>query len=122
MTPKRHGRSAAERILTTRVGLVFPPTLDFDDWAKAGVKIAGALDSFGWCMGDWLVYGQDRFADRYAEAMSAANLDYQTLRNYAWVARKVALDRRRDSLSFQHHAEVEKLPPDEQDQWLELAV
>ena len=41
-------------------------------------------------------------------------LDYQTLRNYAWVARRFAMSRRRDTLSFGHHAEVPALPEPEQ--------
>ena len=121
MQPRR-GRLSTRSILTTRVGLLFPSSLDFDDWARAGAKIAGLIDSFGWCMGDWLVYGQDKFDDRYSEVTAAVGLDYQTLRNYAWVARKVDLSRRRESLSFQHHAEVARLSPDEQNRWLDLAV
>src|SRR6185437_16632391 len=51
----------------------------------------------------------------------SVGLDYQTLRNYAWVARQVELWRRREKLSFQHHAEVASLPPDQQDVWLDRA-
>jgi hypothetical protein len=36
----------------------------------------------------------------------ATGLDYQTLRNYAAVARRFELSRRRDNLSFHHHAEL----------------
>lgn len=50
-----------------------------------------------------------------------APLDYQTLRNYAWVARGFASSRRRDTLSFGHHAEVAALPEPEQDYWLRQA-
>jgi len=38
-----------------------------------------------------------------------------SLRNNKWVADRVELSRRRDNLSFAHHAEVAKLEPDEQD-------
>jgi hypothetical protein len=48
-------------------------------------------------------------------------LDYQTLRNYAWIARKFEPSRRRSGLPFQHHAEVAALPPAEQDRWLDRA-
>jgi hypothetical protein len=47
---------------------------------------------------------------------------YQTLRNYAVVARRLKLSRRRDNLSFQHHAEVCALGFEEQDRWLDLAA
>jgi hypothetical protein len=48
-------------------------------------------------------------------------LDYQTLRNYASVARRFELSRRRDKLTFQHHAVVRALTDEEQDHWLTLA-
>lgn len=105
----------------TRVGLEIPPNLAFDRWERAGQQLAGIVESSAWCLGDWLVYGKQRYADRYHRAIQVANLDYQTLRNYAWVARRFDINRRRESLSFQHHAEVASLPVAEQDRWLECA-
>jgi hypothetical protein len=54
--------------------------------------------------------------------MAETGLDYQTLRNYAWVARAFAPSRRRDALTFQHHMEVAALSVEEQDHWLDFAV
>ncbi|MCF2437128.1 LmbU family transcriptional regulator [Streptomyces thinghirensis] len=64
---------------------------------------------------------RDRYADRYQTGVQAAGLDYQTLRNYAWVARHFEHWRRRETLSFGHHAEVASLPPAEADTWLDQA-
>jgi len=72
-------------------------------------------------LGDWLVFGQATYGGRYREAVERTGLDYQTLRNYAWVARRFELSRRRDTLSFGHHAEVAALPGPEQDFWLRKA-
>jgi hypothetical protein len=110
-----------DQILTTKVGLRFPADVSFDSWQRAGVQISRVVDSFAWCLGDWLVYGQRRYTDRYKQAVEAVGLDYQTLRNYASVARRVALPRRRSTLSFQHHAEVAALSDAEQDTWLNRA-
>src|SRR5690349_4503617 len=107
--------SACAAILTTRTGLLLPAGLTFDEWASAGVRLSRLVDAFAWCIGDWLVYGRNRYENRYVEALAAVPLDYQTLRNYAWVARKVEQPRRRACLSFQHHAEVASLPPAEQE-------
>lgn len=107
--------------MVTEVGLQIPQTVDFDTWEQAGHKIARIAESSTWCLGDWLIYGQDQYADRYRLAIDSARLDYQTLRNYAWVARRFELSRRRTRLSFQHHAEVAALRPEEQDRWLDLA-
>jgi hypothetical protein len=107
--------------MVTEVGLQISQTVDFDTWEQAGSKIARISESSTWCLGDWLIYGQDQYADRYRLAIDSARLDYQTLRNYAWVARRFELSRRRNRLSFQHHAEVAALPPEDQDSWLDLA-
>jgi hypothetical protein len=115
-----HARPAGD-ILLSRVGLDIPADLRYDRWERAGYQLAGIVESSAWCLGDWLVYGKQRFADRYQRAIQAASLDYQTLRNYAWVARRFEMNRRRENLSFQHHAEVASLPVAEQDHWLECA-
>jgi hypothetical protein len=109
------------QILTTRTGLRISTDVTFDGWQQAGQQISGVVDSAAWCLGDWLVYGQHRYADRYRVAVAAANLDYQTLRNYAWVARRFEHARRRETLSFQHHAEVAALPEAVQDMLLDKA-
>jgi hypothetical protein len=108
-------------ILTTRVGLRIPSALPFDSWQLAGAQIARVVNSSAWCLGDWLVYGQERYADRYRTAIEAVGLDYQTLRNYAWVTRRFDFPRRRQQLTFQHHAEVASLAVQLQDEWLDRA-
>nr|WP_198151202.1 LmbU family transcriptional regulator [Kibdelosporangium sp. MJ126-NF4]CTQ98554.1 conserved hypothetical protein present in several antibiotic biosynthetic clusters [Kibdelosporangium sp. MJ126-NF4] len=110
------------RLMVTRVGLRFPLAVDYEDWELAGTKLAAFADASAWCLGDWVVFGQHRYTDRYRRAVAAAGLDYQTLRNYAWVARRFELSRRRPELSFQHHAEVAALPEHEQNYWLSQAV
>jgi hypothetical protein len=105
----------------TAAGLLITPGIDFDAWAAMGRRITGISNSCAWCLGDWLVYGGDAFPDRYKTALAATSLDYQTLRNYAWVARRFEMSRRRDDLSFQHHAELASLAPAEQELWLSRA-
>lgn len=117
----REGNRQHGQILMTRLGLKVPENLAFDRWQQAGRQLSGIVESSAWCLGDWLVYGQRNYADRYQLAIEAANLDYQTLRNYAWVARRFEMSRRREGLSFQHHAEVASRPPAEQDELLDRA-
>jgi hypothetical protein len=74
-----------------------------------------------WCLGDWIAHGQERFRERYRDAARKAGLEYQTLRNYAWVSRKIPQERRCPELSFQHHAEVASLDAEEQIRWLRQA-
>lgn len=96
--------------------------MTFDEWAGVGERIARISSGTAWALGEWLLFGERRFGARYRTAVEATDLDYQTLRNYAWVARSVDAGRRREELSFQHHAEVAGLSAPEQDLWLHRAV
>lgn len=107
--------------LTTRTGLRLAEQLPVESWQHVGRQISLIHNSSAWWLGDWLIYGQDAYPGRYRTALADSFLDYQTLRNYAWVARRFAPGRRRPGLSFQHHAEVAALDDVQQDQWLELA-
>lgn len=104
-----------------RRGLQFPRQLPFDRWVSVGRQLSDVHTSSAWCLGDWLVYGEAAYRWRYRDAIEQTSLDYQTLRNYAWVVKRFSLSRRRDSLSFGHHAEVAALPEAEQDYWLRKA-
>ncbi|MBV6697757.1 LmbU family transcriptional regulator [Kitasatospora aureofaciens] len=106
---------------TDRTSLTLPARLPIDAWLRIGRNLTATADSAAWWLGDWLVYGQDRYPERYRRAIDETALDYQTLRNYAWIARKFPPERRRTGLSMQHHAEVAALPPVFQDLWLDRA-
>lgn len=113
---------AGGQVVATRIGLRLSGTLSFDNWQRTGSQISKLADLSSWCLGDWLAYGECQYTSRYRRAVEIVGLNYQTLRNYAWVARRFDLSRRRDNLSFQHHMEVAKLSPAEQDRWLDLAT
>jgi hypothetical protein len=95
--------------------------MSFDKWVGVGKQLSVIASSSAWCLGDWLVYGEAAFNGRYRDAVELTSLDYQTLRNYAWVARRFPMSRRRDVLSFAHHTEAAALPEPEQDFWLRKA-
>ena len=106
---------------TTPTALRLRQGIAFEAWLGVGRRIADVSNASTWWLGDWLVYGQSAYGQRYHIAFEATSLEYQTLRNYAWVARRFAVSRRRDKLSFQHHAEVAALSEPEQDLWLQRA-
>jgi hypothetical protein len=115
-------RTELARMLVPGMGLALPRRLGFQMWLRIGWQLAAITSCSAWCLGDWLVYGQASYTGRYRDAIEQTGLDYQTLRNYAWVARRFPLSRRRDSVSFGHHAEVAALPESEQDFWLRKAA
>ena len=105
-----------------RTGLLFPRNLPERSWEQIGTNLRELVNSSAWWLADWLIYGEATYGwRRYKEAIERTGLDYQTLRNYAWVARRFEHHRRRDGLSFAHHAEVARLAPPEQDYWLRKA-
>lgn len=108
-------------VLPRRTGLQFPSALSFETWHRIGRQLHLISDSSNWWLGDWLVYGETKYPDRYQRAIESSSLDYKTLRNYAWIARRIPLCRRRAGLSMSHHAEVAGLPEKEQDTWLQRA-
>lgn len=110
-----------EPVIRAGKGLQLPRRLPFERWLGIGMQLSAVSTSAAWCLGDWLAYGQNAYTGRYRQAIELTCLDYQTLRNYAWVAKRFALSRRRDTLSFAHHAEVAALAQPEQDYWLRKA-
>ncbi|MET7339270.1 LmbU family transcriptional regulator [Nonomuraea sp. NPDC005650] len=91
-----------------RLGLRLSMDMSFESWRKIGDQLSVIADSSTWWLGDWLDYGAEYFPDRYRIALTKTSLSYKTLRNYAWVARKFPMSRRRD-------------PEDEQEIWLTRA-
>ena len=119
-TPTR--QLARRWVRSTRTDVRFDPLTPYDLWADLGARIGVYANGASWWLGDWLAFGQMKYGRRYRDAIAATGLDYQTLRNYAVVARRFAPDRRRRDVSFQHHAEICALSEHEQDRWLDLAA
>ncbi|MFG2004646.1 LmbU family transcriptional regulator [Spirillospora sp. NPDC048911] len=112
------GKQATAR----KSGMVFAQNLSERSWEQIGSGLRELTNSSAWWLADWLIFGEAAYGlRRYREAIDRTGLDYQTLRNYAWVARRFEHHRRRDALSFAHHAEVTRLSPPEQDYWLRKA-
>ena len=99
----------------TPTSLSFRGDLPFKDWQEVGIQLRKIESGVSWWIGDWLRYGEHRYGETYAQAVEQTDLAYQTLANTVWVSGKIEPSRRREKLSFQHHAEVAALEPDEQD-------
>lgn len=107
----------------TSTGIQFNEELSFEEWDDLGQKLAPVGKSIGFIIGDWINYGEKRWGDKYEEALTRTGMAYQTLANYAYVARKVQFSCRHEKLGFEHHYVVAKLKTDEEKQhWLEMAV
>ena len=95
--------------------------LELSEWVDCGRRLGSVGRSVAWWIGDWLQYGNVRYGERYPRAAKITGYDTQSLMNMVWVASRFASDRRRDGLSWSHHAEVAALAPAEQEVWLDRA-
>jgi hypothetical protein len=81
------------------------------------------LIAVSWWVGDWWKYEGHEYGDRKAalEAGDWQGPAYQTCRNNGWVCEAFETSRRRDILTFTHHAEAAGLSSDEADAILDEA-
>jgi hypothetical protein len=114
--------SAPRHTRRLALGWAPPAQLDRAGWLAAGISLAEFGRVNNWWVGDWIRYGDARWGEKYTEAARLTGLDSKTLRNIAYVASRFRLSRRRDNLTWTHHAEVAALSPEQQDEWLDRAV
>jgi hypothetical protein len=95
--------------------------LELGEWAEQGRRLGTIGRGVGWWIGDWLGYGNARFGERYVRAARITGYDVQTLMNMVYVASRFDPSRRRETLSFSHHAELAAHDPAAQDRWLDRA-
>jgi hypothetical protein len=109
---------------TPRAAVTWAPEqeLEHPEWVRWGYRLGAMSRVSNWWVGDWLQYGTTRWGEKYSEAARITGYDVKTLRNIVYVARRVSLSRRRDKLTWSHHAEIAVLEPREQDRWLDRAI
>src|SRR5580704_11633571 len=101
-----------------------PPSdpLDHPRWVALGRRLGGISRTNQWWLGDWLLYGNAKWGERYVEAAKITGYDVRSLANMASLAGCFEMSRRRDNLTWSHHAVVAALDSDEQNRWLDLAA
>jgi hypothetical protein len=109
------------KVLFHRTGLEIRQVLTIDEWQQLVSMCQGIQNATKWWIGDALHYGETAYGETYTQAIEDTGMSYKTLANRAWVSGKVELSRRRENLSWKHHAVVASLPPDKQDHYLDLA-
>jgi hypothetical protein len=100
-----------------------PKSMKSEQWVSAGATLSKIEGMVQFWLGDWWTFGEHRYGNR-AQAIRDGDLgdySFQTLANYAWVARGVKASHRRETLSFKHHEMVVGLPAKQQRQWLDRA-
>lgn len=119
--PAGHIPGSMRKLSVTPVSWTPSKELDVAAWLRVGHRLGVITRCSQWWLGDWIRYGTARWGEKYKEAARITGYDVHTLRNIAYVAGQIEASRRRDDLTWSHHAEVCALPPEEQDKWLDLA-
>lgn len=89
------------------------------DWISYGKRFGSLGRACGWWIGDWLNFGSAAYGQKYSRAARILKYEVQTLMNMAYVASRFEASRRREGVSWSHHAELAALPAEEQDRWLD---
>ena len=114
--------SLTDKVSISESGLSVVDELTYDQWSTLMQTLYRMDCAFQFALGDALNYGENRYGERYAQAMEVTGHSYQSLANYAWVAKAVPIDRRVSGLSWTHHRIVARLEPEQQTIMLERAL
>lgn len=116
------GARDRSRVAITATAWLPADEIELREWAEQGRRLGVIGRSAGWWIGDWLRYGNAKFGERYVRASRITGYDVQTLMNMVYVASRFEPSRRRENLSWSHHAEVAAAQDSaEQDRWLDHA-
>jgi len=108
---------------TTQIGTKFK-NLTFDEWQAYGSSFGESLQTTAWSVGDWLIYGEDKFgggrvaSESYDEALKSTKLDRATLKVYASVSKSIPYDERSEAISFGHHRVLAPLDKTRREAWI----
>jgi hypothetical protein len=101
-------------------GLV-KPTDEEQEWEAHLAQLARGLNQRQWEIADAIIEAKVEWGDKYTAAVRITGKNEKTLRKWVTVARKFESSRRRDNLTFGHHAVVASKKPDDQEKWLTKA-
>lgn len=123
---QRHedGTMVYKRFTMTPVGLIVPEQVTIDELLEIEEVLENLETSVQWNIGDWYNCATDQNVwGRKYEIQPASEVEYkyQTLADYAWVARSIDFSIRNRKLSFSHHRLIAPLTPELQALWLEYA-
>ena len=99
----------------TPTGLIITAPVPYEVWEAYGGALRRVESSLQWVIGDWLVYGEDTYGEKYAQATSLwPGNTIERLKRYAFVSQRVPVCVRTQNLSWSHHSEVASLAVVEQ--------
>lgn len=110
-----------EHFILSTVGVEIVGKPSYEEWERMLHMMFANHRMSHWVIGDLIRFGEAEYGEKYSQALDATVYAYSTLAHDVSVAGKFEICRRRQNLSWGHHAEVGKLAPAKQDELLERA-
>ena len=90
------------------------PTLSYEEWENVGVALATMDGNIEWWIGDYFVFGEAAYGEKWAQATAKFGRPESTLQGYMYVASRFPQNLRRRNLPWWAHREVAALTYGEQ--------
>ena len=110
----QNGTMTYKRFTMNRNSLDGPSDLTGEEWEEMGDVLISIQGAIQWWLGDWANLYHDEWGQMYERLATQTGFDTDTIKNYAWVCRKVQKSLRKDNLYFTHHLLVAGLPDEMQ--------
>ena len=111
--------------LFNAIGMTFPHSLMYDEYERVGYFVQHEAVVCYWRLGDWCIYGEREYGERFYQAIVPHMFDPTRIRRAISTSKTFPHDTRRDSLSFEHYDEVasklQDAPLHEKLEWLDAA-
>jgi len=121
---------ATEGCQITEFGLDMPnpesgAAMLYETWEKVGSILGAVGNASKWAIGDWLIYGEHVYGEKYAQASLVLGVSEESLKIYRWVASRFPKAMRSTGLTFTHYMKLAKLmgeSPEEVPEWIKKAL
>jgi hypothetical protein len=94
----------------SRTALNLPDQMTFDDWMKVGEQLHACDASVLWWIGDWLLYGENTYAERFAKAIQLTGYTQDRLKEARRVAAAFPREERSEEAAWELHRVAANLP------------
>lgn len=113
MTELQHAQSPPQVLPSSdwsRTSLALPDQMTFDEWLQVGEQLHAMDRSVLWWLGDWLIYGEQTYAQRFSKALELTGYSRERLREAQKVAAAFPPPERSARISWDHHKVAASLP------------
>lgn len=102
-----------------KLGVTPVGTPTYEQWLEANEFVKKANGAVHFWIGDLLNYGEREYGENYTQAIDHSGYEYQTVANDKWIANKIPLSLRRESLTPDKAKIIASMETEEMKDWIE---